>query len=100
MNNPASSSTTVNMSEARTVEAKFAFNQYALFLSAGMGGSVLGEGNFSHGTLATITATPYSGYSFAGWTGTGVTDPSSPSTTINMTQARSISATFTARQYS
>ncbi|MEC8865698.1 MAG: InlB B-repeat-containing protein, partial [Verrucomicrobiota bacterium] len=72
---------------------------YELNLHAGSGGSVTGEGTFSHGTLTAISANPDTGYSFSGWTGEGVTDPNSPSTTALMDKNRSITATFSLNSY-
>ena len=62
-------------------------------------GSVTGAGTFSHGTLTAISANPDTGYSFSGWTGEGVSDPNSPSTTALMDQNRSMTATFSLNSY-
>ena len=66
--------TTVSMTADRSVSASFSLNNHALTLSAGTGGTVSGGGNYGYGTSASITATPNTGYSFSGWSGTGVTD--------------------------
>ena len=66
---------------------------------AGVGGSVSGDGNFSHGSLPIIRATPDFGYLFYGWSGDGVTNPLVSSTTVLMEQARSVSATFFQKSY-
>ena len=79
--------------------ANFGLNAYTLELNATAGGTVSGSGNIPHGILRTITATPNVGYSFAGWTGEGVTDPASATTTVNMVQARSVSASFSSLNY-
>ena len=63
-------------------------------LSAGTGGTVSGGGIYGHGTNANITATPSTGYSFSGWSGTGVTDASAASTTVSMTSDVNLSANF------
>ena len=97
--NPNSPSTTVLIDQERSVSATFSINQYTLHLLAGSGGQVSGDGNFSYGSLASISATPDPGYSFAGWSGSGVTDPNSPSTTVLIDQERSVSATFSINQY-
>ena len=94
VSDPSSASTTVLMDQNRSVSATFSTNSYSLNLLAGSGGSVAGEGNFSHGILTAISATPDNGYSFNGWSGEGVSDPSSASTTVLMDQNRSASASF------
>ena len=67
-------STTVTMTSDRTVSASFTLISHTLALSAGTGGTVSGGGSYGYGTNATITATPNMGYTFSGWSGTGVTD--------------------------
>ena len=97
--NPASASTTVNMTQARSISASFAPATYALSLTSGTGGSVGGAGVYSHGSTPTITATPNTGYSFSSWSGSGVTNASNQTTTVTMTQPRDISASFTPLSY-
>ena len=65
-----------------------------LSVSAGSGGSVSGGGSYQQGSFPTILATPNFGYAFTSWTGNGVTNPLSASTTVNMSQARIVSANF------
>ncbi|MDC3284766.1 PQQ-binding-like beta-propeller repeat protein [Opitutales bacterium] len=96
---PNAPSTTVDMSQARTLSASFSLNSYDLTVLAGSGGSVTGSGSFSHGTNPSISATPDTGYSFNGWNGEGIADPSAPSTTVDMSQARTISASFSLNSY-
>ena len=96
---PNASSTTVDMSQARILSASFSLNSYDLTVLAGSGGSVSGSGSFSHGTNPSISATPDTGYSFNGWNGEGTADPSAPSTTVDMSQARSLSASFSLNSY-
>ena len=81
-------------------DISFVHHQF-IYLSvlAGTGGSVSGNGSFDHGSSATISATPETGYSFAGWTGDGVTDPTQTSTTVDMSQDRTVSASFTINSY-
>ena len=92
-------STSVDMTQARSVSASFAINSYELSVLAGSGGSVSGNGSFTHGSSASITATPNTGYSFVEWTGDGVSDSTQASTSVDMTQARSISASFAINSY-
>ena len=98
--NPFSASTSVNMTQARSVTANFSILRHTLSLTAGLGGSVSGGGTFDHGLSPLIIATPDSGYSFSSWSGSGVSNPNVPSTTVGMTQARSIIASFTPLSYS
>lgn len=100
VSNPASSSTTVSITQARSITASFQPLVYDLSLSSGIGGRVSGDGNYTHGQSPTINAIPDTGYSFSSWSGNGVANSSSSTTTVSMTQSRSISATFTPLQYS
>jgi len=77
-----------------TLTANFGLVAHNLVVNAGTGGTATGSGNIPHGTLKTITATPSTGYSFTGWSGTGITDSSSATTTVNMTLARTVTANF------
>jgi uncharacterized repeat protein (TIGR02543 family) len=97
---PNAQNTSVDMTQSRTINASFAQNSYPLVVLAGDGGSVSGEGNFTHGTLASITATPDTGYSFTGWTGAGVADPNAQNTSVDMTQSKTINASFAQNSYS
>ena len=99
VSNSSSASTTVSMTQSRSLTANFSLKSYALSLSAGSGGSVSGAGSFDHGTNPTIAATPDTGYDFTGWSGTGVSNSSSASTTVSMTEARSLTANFSLKSY-
>ena len=96
---PNSLNTSVYMSESRTISASFSQNSYTLVVLAGNGGSVSGDGNFTHGSLASISATPDTGYSFTGWTGDGVADTNSLNTSVDMSESRTISASFSQNSY-
>ena len=87
------------MTEARSLTANFSLKSYTLSLTAGSGGTVSGAGSFDHGTNPTIAATPDTGYDFTGWSGTGVSNSSSASTTVSMTEARSLTANFSLKSY-
>ena len=91
---------TVNVDSNLSLTANFSLNTYSLTVSAGTGGTVSGEGNFPNGTLAVISADPETGYSFNGWMGNGITDPDSTSTTVEMTENRTISASFAVNRFS
>ena len=90
----SAASTTVSMTSDRTVSASFSLNNHTLSLNAGTGGTVSGGGSYGYGTSANITAIANTGYTFSGWSGVGVTDTDSASTTVSMTADRSVSASF------
>ena len=48
---------------------------------------------YAHGTVATLSATPAAGYSFAGWTGSGCSGTGT--CVVTMSAARSVTANFT-----
>ena len=52
------------------------------------------SGPYEHGSSVTITAIPSTGYDFLSWSGDEVGDSSSISTTISLTEARSVTANF------
>ena len=97
---------TVTMTEARNVTATFEARLHILSVSrSGTGsGSVASNpagiscgstcsAQFAHGTSVNLTPTPTSSSAFAGWSG----ECSGTGTcTVSMTQARSVTATFTA----
>ena len=89
----------IQISSDLNLTANFSLNEYLLSVSAGAGGTTSESDRVTHGTLAPINATPASGYVFSGWTGNGITDPTSSSTTVSMTQDRNVSAVFTPIQY-
>ena len=88
------------ISSNTTVTANFTLNKYQLVVSGGSGGSVSGSGTFDHGTTAFISATPEQGYSFIGWSGQGIASTSATTTTVSMTDNRTITASFNPRNYS
>ena len=97
--NPSDKNTTILMNDNRTVSASFIINSYDLSVLGGTGGSVSGNGSFNHGSYASITAIPDTGYSFAGWTGDGVLEPISPNTSVYMSEERNVSASFLINSY-
>ena len=76
-----------------------ASHSLTLSISGSTGGSVSGEGTYYQGSSASISAVPDTGYSFNGWTGEGITDPTQASTSISMGQSRNISASFAINSY-
>ncbi|HZG36384.1 MAG TPA: hypothetical protein VEY87_11110, partial [Gaiellaceae bacterium] len=105
----ASLTCTVTMSQSRTVTAAFTgVTSFPLTVSKVGSGTV----NASSGSLAcgatctalyadgasvTLTATPSAGYVFDGWTGEGCS--STGTCTVTMSQARSVTASFTEQTF-
>jgi hypothetical protein len=98
---------TVDMTQARTVTATFALRTYALAVSrAGNGaGSVTAtgidcgtdcSGTYNHGTNVTLSAAATGDSAFGGWSGAC---SGTGTCTVSMTQARSVTATFTLNSY-
>ena len=96
---PNSASTTVTVDVDKTVTAHFVGAEYDLTVVASPGGSggVTGSGTFDCDELADITATPATDcWEFDGWTGDGITNPSSPTTTVLMDGDKTVTAHFVA----
>lgn len=99
----------VTLNQAQTVTAQFTLKQYTLTVTKpGNGAGTVAStptgiqcgatcnASYSHGAMVTLTATPSTGSDFTGWDGacTGTGD-----CVVTMDQVRSVSATFTLRQY-
>ena len=82
----ADASYSFTVTEATNLVANFTLNSYAVTATADptVGGSILGTGNYNHGSTATLTATPASGYQFVNWTlnGTAVSTEATYSFTV------------------
>ena len=50
---------------------------------------------YSYNSDANLSATPATGYLFGSWTGSGIADPNSVSTTVRITADQNVSASFT-----
>ncbi len=94
VSNPSLAQTTVDMSRSRSVTATFKVKIQELVVQAMSGGSVSGDGNFTYGSSAAIQATPASNHVFVHWTGAGIANSTSASTTVAMTADRSVTAVF------
>ncbi|MCD2492708.1 leucine-rich repeat protein [Lacrimispora sp. NSJ-141] len=70
------------------VSAKF-IPAYSLTVQAGGGGTVSGtaSGSYKPGTSISVTATASSGYSFSGWTASGVTVGNTQTVSFNMPES-------------
>ncbi len=106
----ASSTCTVSMTAARAVTATFNAVSYALTVSkGGMGtGSVVSSpagidcgasctASYAYGSSVTLTATPATGATFAGWS--GACSGTSSTCTVSMTSANAVTATFNSVNY-
>jgi uncharacterized repeat protein (TIGR02543 family) len=96
---------TVAMTAARSVTATFSQNvvNYTLSVTNSGGGTVTStpsgincgttcSATYANGASVTLTASPATGYSFAGWS--GACGGTSATCTVSMTAARSVAATF------
>lgn len=63
------------------------------------GGSASGAGTYYIGSNKPITATPASGWYFAGWTGDGIADSFATTTTVLIDGAKSVTANFARIQH-
>lgn len=89
---------TFNIQNDMQLVAKFsATYKLELTLSPEVGGSVSGGGNFSGGTVVTVTATPADGYRFAGWydiSSPGKIISTEESYNLNLDENRTLGALF------
>jgi hypothetical protein len=93
----AASSYTFTASADRTLTANFtAIPTYtvATGVTPAGSGTTTGDGSYSSGTSATVTATPAGGYAFWKWTVGGTQVSSSPSYTFPVTANKSLVANF------
>ena len=72
---------------------------YSLDVFSGSGGFATGSGSFLKGNLASISATPETGYYFLNWTGDGVLDSNASSTSLLIDSNRTVTANFSLMQY-
>jgi len=85
--------TTLTMNSNKAIAATFA-RTYSLTTAVSGSGTVSpASGTYRSGVVVTLTATPASGWTFAGWSGdlTGTANP----TTVTMNANKSVTATFT-----
>ena len=77
------------MNQDRMLTALFALNLHTLAINQQTGGSITAsDGTYEYGTQVNIFAIPHQGYSFVRWTGEGVHNPTTLSTTVDMTEDR------------
>jgi len=97
-NNPI----TITMDSDKSVTAYFVEiqpDQFTLTLTSDPpeGGTITATpsgGTYDAGTPVTLTAIPNNGYAFKGWTGTGITDKSSLTTTVTINSDMTVTAHF------
>ncbi|MDY8136639.1 fibronectin type III domain-containing protein [Aquimarina sp. 2201CG5-10] len=84
--NVSANSSVINITTTNVV-------QYTLTTNTIGQGTVSGSGTYNSGEIASVTATPTSGWEFAGWSGdlTGNTNPES----LTMNADKTVTATFT-----
>jgi hypothetical protein len=98
--NPDSVTTTVTMNVDRTITASFTqiTQNYDLTISVSGSGITTpsaGINSYSQGTMVNITAIPDGGWHFVSWTGSGIANPDSVTTTVTMNEDKTIIANFT-----
>ena len=76
---------TVTVNSNMSFTAYFTANQYTITVSASPanGGTVGGGGNYAYGAVATLTATPNTGFSFMQWSDGSTANPRSVTVTGN-----------------
>src|SRR5436309_3424143 len=97
---PQASYTFTNVTDNHTIEASFAINTYSLTVNTVGQGSVTknpDQASYDHGSAVELTATPATGWHFAGWSGaaTGSTNPVS----VTMDGDKTVTATFAINTY-
>ena len=93
---PSSPNTTITINSDTTVTANFSQLSYNLTISSngnGITSPSSGTSTYPQGTVVNISATPSSGWRFAGWNG-NVASPSSPNTTVTINSDTTVTANF------
>jgi hypothetical protein len=92
----SSASYSFTLNAARQLVANFVLPTYTVSATAvpAVGGSISGRGTYTHGSTATLTATPAPGYKFVNWTENGSAVGTDPTISNVITQNRSFVANF------
>jgi hypothetical protein len=92
---------TVNEDNAGAYVAHFALNSYTVNATANpaAGGTIIGAGNYDHGTTVTLTASANEGYTFTNWTKNGVSVSTNTTYSFTVTEATTLVANFTINSY-
>ena len=91
-----SASYTFTVTANRTLVANFSLNTYTVTTSSNppAGGTTSGGNTYSHGSSATVIASPATGYQFVNWTESGTSVSTSASYTFTVTSNRTLVANF------
>ncbi|MBO4646410.1 MAG: InlB B-repeat-containing protein, partial [Bacteroidales bacterium] len=86
---------------ARTLEARYTLNSYAITATANpaAGGTVSGDGTYNHGDNCTVIATANTGYTFDGWYENSSLASSNAAYSFTVTAARTLEARYTQNNY-
>lgn len=92
---------TFTVNSNRNLLANYSLNTYTISTSSSpsAGGSTSGGGTYTHGSLATVTATPSAGYFFVSWSEGGSTVSDSESYTFTLSSNRTLVANFSQNSY-
>lgn len=95
------SSYTFTVNSNRSLLANYSINTYTITTSSSpvAGGTASGAGIYNHGTQATVTATPSSGYLFVNWTESGSIVSTNVSYSFTVTGARTLVANYSLITY-
>lgn len=86
----ASNYTIYSLSSDVTVTANFAIDTFTINVYGSTGGWASGSGTYPYGSVITLSATPYDGYNFIGWSDGALDNPRS----YTVTQDASLTAVF------
>ncbi len=92
---------TFTVNSNRSFQANYSQNTYTVSVSnsPSSGGTATGGGNYTHGSQATITASPSAGYSFVNWTEGGSFVSTNPNYTFTVNSNRSFQANYSLNSY-
>jgi uncharacterized repeat protein (TIGR02543 family) len=93
--------TTIIITGNATVAASFTpivYNLTVSIIGEGTTSPAVGVHSYAQGTIVDLTANPATGYRFVNWTG-DVVDVNSATTTVTMDAIKSVTANFTAQEY-
>ncbi len=99
VDDPNDPTTTVTMDADKTVTANFVAQTYDLTMAVSPSGGgtttpAVGTASYVADSVVGITATPAVHYFFSSWTGAGVADPNSASTTVIVDGDKTVTANF------
>ncbi len=91
----------ITIDEDKNIGGVFIINSYTLNSSASplAGGQTTGSGDYTHGQIATIMASPAEGYSFVNWTENGIVVSSQNQYSFTVTKDRNLIANFSLNEY-